>query len=238
MTLMDRARALDSVLRSAVDQDRLMLEIGRIDERTAVIDSAAEELERSAVAVAELRRARHDLSDISGRFPRVREELEDAASEVTANPLLGAGDEFHEVVQRTVDETRRTSQSLTERWRQHLDGMTLPSVDEEFLALLENAGLEVTDLLRDVEGALSRITIRRARPLPAPGDVAALEDAVATLQHAVEALGALVPPEVHDFIVQASGRTGAPLDLLTEDVRVFLSENGLSGRYRIWQGRR
>lgn len=55
---------------------------------------------------------------------------------------------------------------------------------------------------------------------------------------AVEALGSLVPRAVHDFIAKASGCTGAPLDLLTDEVRPFLDEHGLVSRYRIWQGRR
>jgi hypothetical protein len=239
MTLLERARALDSVLRSAVDQDRLRLEIGRIDERAAAIRTAGEELERAGTAAEELRDAGRFLAEeMRKALLRVQQQLEAGRGEVASSPLVGAGDDFHAVVQATTDQAHRTRRALADAWASYLTELSVPSVDEEFLSLLETAGLQVGDLRRDVEGALSRISIRRARPLPVLGDVAALMDAVTTLQGAVEALGSLVPPTVRDFIVQTSGRAGAPLDLLTDDVRVFLDEHDLASRYRIWQGRR
>lgn len=239
MTLMERARALDSVLRSAVDQDRLRLEIGRIDERAASIATAAEELERAASAAEELRHAgRHLTEDMRTPLLRLQQQLEAASLEIAANPLVGAGDDFFKVVQAASDQADRVRRSLGDAWTGYLAELSIPRVDEEFLILLETAGMQVDDLLRDVEGALSRIRIRQERRMPLPGDVASLRAAIATLENAVEALGALVPPAVHDFIVQASGRTGAPLDLFTDDVRTFLEEHGLASSYRIWQGRR
>lgn len=239
MTLMERARALDSVLRSAVDQDRLELEIGKIDERAAAVRTAAEELERAATAAEEVRSAGRPLSEgTRDALHHLRQQLRAAGAEIASSPLIGAGDDFYKVVQAANDLSRRTGRELTEAWASHLAELSIPNVDEEFLALLEAAGMQVGDLLRDVEGALSRISILEARPMPQRGDVGALRDAVAMLQGAVESLGSLVPPAVRDFIVQASGRTGAPLDLLTGDVLDFLEEHGLASRYRIWQGRR
>lgn len=239
MTLMERARALDSVLRSAVDQDRLRLEIGRIDDRAAAFRTAAEELEHAATAAEELRSAGRPLADETRQaLLRVQQQLEPARSEIATSPLIGAGDDFHRVVQAATEQARRTSRALADAWASHVAELSIPSVDEEFLVLIETAGLQVDDLLRDVESARARITVRQGRLMPERGDVETLKDAVATLQSAVEALGSLVPPAVGDFIVQASGRTGASLDLLTEDVRAFLDEHGLTSRYRILQGRR
>lgn len=239
MTLMERARALDSVLRSAVDQDRLRLEIGRIDDRAASIQNAAEDLERAASAAEELRDAdRHLSEETRTDLSRVQQQLEAASLEIAANPLVGAGDDFFKIVRAASDQADRLRRSLEDAWTDYLSDLSIPSVDEDFLILLETAGMQVDDLLRDVEGALSRIRIRRERRMPQPGDVASVREAIATLQKAVEALGALVPPAIHDFIVQASGRTGAPLDLLTDSVRAFLDEHGLASSYRIWQGRR
>jgi septation ring formation regulator EzrA len=239
VTLLERARALDSVLRSAVDQDRLRLEIGRIDDRAAAIRTAAVELERAATAVEELRAAGRPLADETRQaLSRLQQRLESARGEIASTPLVGAGDDLHAVVQAATDQARRTSLALTEAWARHLAELSIPSVDEEFLVLIETAGLQVDDLLRDVESARARITVRQGRRLPERGDVEALQHAIATLQGAVEALGSLVPAVVGDFIVQASSRTGAPLELLTEDVRNFLDEHGLTSRYRISQGRR
>lgn len=239
MTLLERARALDSVLRAAVDQDKMRLDIGRINERTEAVQEAAERLERAVAAAGEIRPRGHRITpEVRSTLGSLREDLDRATAELSSDPVAGAGDNLHKVVQRVSDESRRVSSSLSETWRRHLEETAIPNVDEDFLALLEQAGLDVSQLRLQVESALSRLSIIEARRLPHRGDVTSLEEAVAGLNKAVETLGSMVPPAVREFIVRASSEGGASLDLLTNEVWRFLDETGLAGRYRIRQGRR
>lgn len=239
MTLLERARALDSVLRAAVDQDRTKLDIGRINERTEAVQEAAERLERAATAAGELRPRGHRIKpEVQSTLRSLREDLDRAGAELSSDPVAGADDDLQKLIQRVSDESRRVSSSLSEAWRRHLDETAIVNVDEDFLALLERAGLDVSQLRLQVESALSRLSIIEARRLPHRGDVTSLQEAVAGLNDAIDTLGSMVPPAVREFIIQASGEGGASLDLLTDEVRRFLDETDLASRYRIRQGAR
>lgn len=240
MTLLQQAQALSSVLSAAVDQDKMRLDIGRMADRAKAVHGAAETLEKVAVAAGELAPTGSSALPPETRsgLESLREGLEAAQEDLASDPLAGARDDFQKLAQRVSDEARRVSASTSEAWRRYRETLSIPNVDEDFIATLERAGVDVADTSLQVQSALSRLAIREARTLPLQGDVATLQTVVADLAGALETLGSLVPPAAREFIVSASRETGASLDLLTDDVRRFLEDTGLTERYRIRQGRR
>lgn len=234
MTLLTRIRGLDSSLRGAVEEEDLSLKIGRITERIAELNAAAEELERAAVASEELRSAgQHLPPETRKRIATLHAELGRAHGQLASTPLVAAEDGFYQTLQAIAGLAKDLVRSLGELWRNYQNGMSIPTVDEEFLKVLEQAGFDVAHVTNMVERGLAGLSICRSMRLPRQGDVAAFSHVVSQLRSAVEALGSMLPPAVRKFVIQAATSEGAPLDLLTEEVRTFLHQNGLAGRYRI-----
>jgi hypothetical protein len=239
MSLAARASGLQSLLRAAADQERLALDLGRMLDMVSVLEESAVELEACRVAAEELRSAGAPVATplFLNKVEDVAIALERSREQLAAAPLHAAQDEFQRVVQRTRSLARDMSSSLSEAWQQYRDGLPRPPVDEDFLRLLERAGVDVGRVSEAVESALARLFLLSTRTLPRSGDVAALDKALADLAWAMEEVGRLVPGEVRDFVVQASSAAGAGLDLLTDAVLEYLRAAGLATRYRIRQGR-
>lgn len=238
MSLTARASTLQSLLRAAADQERLALDLGRMLDMVSALEESAVELGASRVAAAELRGAGAPVaSAVLDKAEDLVGALERSRGQLAAAPLHAAQDEFQRVVQRTRLLARDVSSSLSEAWQQYRDGLPRPPVDEDFLRLLERAGVDVERVAETVESALAQLFLLSTRTLPRRGDVATLHKALADLAWAMEEVGRLVPGEVRDFVVQASSAAGAGLDLLTDVVLEYLRAAGLSTRYRIRQGR-
>ncbi len=238
MTLVARASRLQSLLRAAADQERLALDLGRMLDMIASLQASAVELEASRVAATELRQAGAPIPPgVLDKAAEISVLLVQSRQKVAASPLSAADDEFQRVVQRTRLLARDVSSSLSEVWQRYRDLADRPPVDEDFLRLLERAGVDVDRVSETVESALARLLLLSTRSLPRTGDVATLQKAFADLRWATEEVGRLVPGEVRDFVVQASSPAGAGLDLLTDDVLAYLRKAGLLNRYRIRQGR-
>ncbi|GAB3333769.1 hypothetical protein RMN56_06050 [Micromonospora halotolerans] len=237
MTLVERVRNLDFTLRAAVDEDQLRLKIGRLTDRARVVEDAADILERARIASEELRIVERKLpAGIRAVLVALHADLSNAREAISGAPLVGADDNFNKAVRKATDVATSASAALVDVWRSYRAGVEIPKVDEDFLHVLDRAGLDVAYLWATVENALARLSILAQLSLPRAGDVAALSQAVTSLQSAVEELGGLVPSGVRDFIVAASGTAGAPLHLLTDEVREFLTNTDLAARYRIRQG--
>ncbi len=238
MSLAARASTLQSLLRAAADQERLALDLGRMLDMVSVLEESAVVLEASRVAAAELRTAGVPVATaVSDKVEDLVIALERSREQLAVAPLHAAQDEFQRVVQRTRSLARDVSSSLSQAWQQYRDGLPRPPVDEDFLRLLERAGVDVERVSEAVESALAQLLVLSTRTLPRSGDVATLDKALADLAWAMEEVGRLVPGEVRDFVVQASSAGGAGLELLTDAVLGYLRAAGLATRYRIRQGR-
>lgn len=238
MSLAARASTLQTLLRAAADQERLALDLGRMLDMVSDLEESAVILEASRVAAAELRSAGAPVATaVLDKMEDLVVALERARGQIAAAPLDAAQDDFQRVVQRTRSLARDVSSSLSEAWQQYRDGLPRPPVDEDFLRLLERAGVDVERVSEAVESALARLLLLSSRTLPRGGDVATLDKALADLAWAMEEVGRLVPAEVRDFVVQASSAGGASLELLTDAVLEYLRTAGLATRYRIRQGR-
>ncbi|MFG1828653.1 hypothetical protein [Micromonospora chersina] len=237
MTLVERARNLDFALRAAADEDQLRLKIGRLTDRARVVEEAADILERARIASEELRIVERKLpAGVRAILVALHADLSQAREAISGAPLVGADDSFNKTVRKATDVSASVTTAVADVWRSYREGVEIPQVDEDFLHVLDRAGLDVADLWATVENALARLGILAQLRLPRAGDVAALSQAVTSLHGAVEELGALVPSGVRDFIVAASGTAGAPLHLLSDDVLEFLTNTHLAARYRIRQG--
>lgn len=238
MTLAARASTLQSLLRAAADQERLALDLGRMLDIVSALEESAVVLAASRVAAAELRTAGAPVATaVLDKVEDLVVALERARQHLAVAPLHAAQDDFQRVVQRTRTLAREVSSALTEAWQQYRDSLPRPPVDEDFLRLLERAGVDVERVSEAVESALARLLLLSTRTLPRAGDVATLVKALADLAWAMEEVGRLVPEEVRDFVVQASSAGGAGLELLTDPVLEYLRAAGLVTRYRIRQGR-
>lgn len=234
MTLLTRIRGLGNSLRAAMEEEDLSLKIGRIADRATELDTAADELERIAVAFVELRSAGQRMPpEMRGRIAALHAELTHTRDELTRVPLAGADDGFHQTLQATVGLAKDLSRALSELWRNYQKSVNIPTVDEDFLKVLEQAGFDVEHVTDMVERGLAGLNTCRNTRLPRRGDVAVFSHAVSQLQGAVEAMGSMLPPAVRKFVIQAATPEGALLDLLTEEVQTFLHQLGLAGRYRI-----
>lgn len=237
MTLIERVRNLDFALRAAVDEDQLRLKIGRLADRARVVEEAADILERARIASEELRIVEGQLpAGVRAGLVALHADLSKAREAISGAPLVGADDNFNKAVRKATEVATSATAAVADVWRSYRAGVEIPKVDEDFLHVLDRAGLDVADLWATVENALARLSILAQLSIPRTGDVTALAQAVTSLQRAVEELGALVPSGVRDFIVAASGTAGAPLHLLSDEVRDFLTTTGLAARYRIRQG--
>lgn len=238
MSLLGRASSLQSLLRAAADQERLALDLGRMLDMVSALEESAVELGASRVAAAELRSAGALVpSAVLDKAEELVGALERSREQVATAPLYAAQDDFQRVVQRTRLMSRDVSSSLSEAWQRYRDALPRPPVDQDFLRLLERAGVDVERVSETVESALAHLLLLSTRTLPRGGDVATLNKALADLAWAMEEVGRLVPNEVRDFVVQASSPVGASLGLLTDVVLQYLRQAGLSTRYRIRQGR-
>jgi hypothetical protein len=237
VTLVDRVQRAQSSLRVAIDDDQLRLVIGKLSDRASRIETSAETLEVAAVAAKELRSARQTLPlDVLHGLATLRSDIQVSREAIAKTSLFASGDDFYRMVLRISEDEKRVTNALTEQWRRYRAEVKIPQVDQDFLGLLEQAGLDVAGLSSTVESALAKISFLNSRALPRVGDVASLLGAVSDLEGAVEKLASLVQPAVGEFIVQASGAAGAGLDLFTDEIREFLIATGLTPRYRIRQG--
>lgn len=238
MSLAARASTLQSLLRAAADQERLALDLGRMLDMVSALEESAAILGASRVGAAELRSAGAPVpSAVLDKADELVEALERSREQLAAAPLYAAQDDFQRAVQRTRLLARDVSSSLSEAWQHYRDGLPRPPVDEDFLRLLERAGVDIERVSETVESALAQLFLLSTRTLPRSGDVATLNKALADLAWAMQEVGRLVPGEVRDFVVQASSAGGAGVDLLTDVVLEYLRAAGLSARYRIRQGR-
>ena len=238
MTLAARASTLQSLLRAAADQERLALDLGRMLDLAAALEESAVSLDAGRVAAAELRSAGSPVPPaVIDKAQEAVVALERAREQLAVAPLYAAQDDFQRVVQRARLLARDTTSALSEVWQRYRDSLPRPPVDQDFLRLLERAGVDVDSVTEVVEAALSQLFLLSTRTLPRAGDVATLQKALSDLEGAMQEVGQLVPAEVREFVVQASSPVGASLDLLTDAVLEYLRQGGLVARYRIRQGR-
>jgi hypothetical protein len=234
VTIVSRVEALERILDAVRDEERLNEKIGKANDQAELLRQAGEALASVGIAVHELSQAERLLpAAASQRARSISDELTQARTYLRENTLAPVETDFSLLVENCRDFKQEITAWVQLTWSEVRASLDMPAVDEELLNQLDRAGLDVEDLRGPVESAQGDLLLLESRHLPVKGDIARLMAAAAKRRGVVDRLQQLLSPAVARFIVAASKPPGAPLALLTEEVRAFLNHHDIESRYHI-----
>lgn len=160
--------------------------------------------------------------------------VDEARSQYRADPVWVLGNWYRPASDALQAVCRDTEAELRNAWRRYVAGR-IPSVNADLLDVLQ----QVPAFRHPVEVIRQRLRELRDQQEQLPPSAAALE----AVDRRVGEIGAAwrkltsdeVPPAVVDFLRQA-GVGGAPLSLLTDEVRDWLVSRRIDGSFRIRLG--
>jgi hypothetical protein len=225
-TITERVQALHARLRAHVEHANASQKATKFTERAGDLRELRERLDHALATVAVLKAASAQLIDAE-----VAPVLRAVSDKLSAAPLsLNEGREFATFRKRLGELTSAVEEAVDKAIRQIEEGS--PTVDEAFLKQVETVP-SYDALVRDIRtkrDEFRMITLRGA-------STAAIQLFLgrrAALRVAVDALEPdEFPPPVIEFFKAARRVTGAPLHLLTDDVRAWLTQRNLLQKLRV-----
>ncbi len=235
MNLLEQAQ---QVRRRMEDVERL-----RTDERLrGRISEAATRLQEATGSSARIAAAARELASVGTPFesPKIesamkkvaeqRELVRQSLTQVDRNP-------FPNMLTQVENLLEEAERQLREQWQGFVtEHAQIGSIGEEVLASLEQLGGDLAAPCARVRRHQTALRRLKGKSLPQQGDAQRLRDAVQDLRQAQKDLWSSdLSQAILLFLSRSTGRNGAPLDMLTDEVREWLAAHDLIGRFRVNQ---
>lgn len=234
----ERVQALHARLRAHVDHADAAQKATKFIERVGSVKEVRERLERALATVAVLKAASAQLTAAEvapvQKLPspdKATEALRVVSDKLDAAPLsLNEGRDFVTFRKRFDDCTSAVEEAVAKAISQIEQGS--PTVDETFLKQVETVP-SYDALVREIRTKrddFKTVTLRDA----SASTIQVFLERRAALRTAVDALAPdEFPPAVIEFFKAARRVNGAPLQLLTDDVRAWLTQRDLLKKIRV-----
>lgn len=237
-TITERVQVLHARLRAHVEHADASQRATKFTERVGAVNGLLERLDRALATIAVLEAASAQLTAAEiapvRKLPsgdKATEALRAVSDKLSTAPLsLNEGREFATFRKRFEDCTSGVVEAVDKAISQIEQGS--PTVDETFLKQVETVP-SYDALVRDIRtkrDEFKAVTLRGA----STGTIQVFLERRAALRIAVDALAPdEFPPAVIEFFKAARRVTGAPLQLLTDDVRAWLTQRDLLKKVRV-----
>jgi hypothetical protein len=238
MMILERLEQIAGRAQLARDDGSLRQDLGKIERIGERVTSLVRSLEKITTAYGEL--VQVDAPDCSVALSGLQSMFENLALMATqsrAHQLFGATTDFAGRLGVEEKRAKAVEETLADVWASYSNEQQRSAVDRELLEVLSRSGLAVDTLLENYDRASFGLEMLEAKTLPGDGDVARLQTHITALSSVAEGLSRVVPDALATFFRQADSPEGAPLSALTPEVRAFLDEHDVAGRYSI-RGRR
>lgn len=226
-TLQERARSATSIARRVTETEGQQLLAGSTEELAKALHDEAGRIRETMGALTEL-----DQADALSDLPDTAKVAIDAARALLAEQTtehLNRAREAHRYLRSRVEGVRATAASS---WTAHREANPRPSIDETYLTQLARAGFDVAGIESVVATSEGRLELLGNRVIPQAGERAEWDRHVALLRDASRDIAELAPPALRAFLSAAVGG-GAPMELLTPEVLLFLNDRGLAASFKV-----
>jgi hypothetical protein len=237
-TIAERVQALHARLRVHVEHADAAQKATKFTERVEAVRELRERLDRALAIVEVLEAAAAQLTaaEIAPvRKPpsadKVTETLRAVSDKLKTAPLsLNEGRDFATFRKRFEDRTSSMEDAVSKSIGQIEQGS--PTVDEAFLRQVETVA-SYDLLVRDIRTKRDEFRMATLRGA-STSTIQIFLERRAALRAAVDSLAPdEFPPAVIEFFKAARRATGAPLQLLTDDVRAWLTQRDLLTKVRV-----
>lgn len=234
--LADDIEVLTARIEKLRSDEAIASEAKHFETRAAQIEQLANDL-RSATKIVELFRNNRVNSSVPSpptgliSFAESMKRLLENDRASVVSDTGGFGQKFKTPLEKYTDRAKST---VTSAWEKHVDKST-PNVNEDMLSVL----IKVKGFADSVSTVRKRFTeyrVHRTRTPTCADDICSFDRALEELRKALGSLGSDdLPEEVVNFMRRA-GLQGVPLDELSEEIRSWLFEHELLGRFVIKTG--
>lgn len=227
----DECRKLREQLEEVAKAEEREITVTQLETRC----SDLRELRGSVVATTDSLKAIASRCEIAGNLDSSKciERVQKIRESLRIDPQsLTKGTDFSNMRKAFLKFVEVGNAAAVETWEQYMPSVR-PTVDMNQVAQAEEqeAFKSKTLQLR----SMAKIAEQTGKRPPAtPGDLLALEGAWEEIRRLIDELPNVSDdPVVQEFLKAANSRTGASIELLTEEVRMWLQENKVSDKYRI-----
>ncbi len=237
MTLLERTTSLKDRCLSLQNLNSRIDEATILSTRLAELDRMAANLPACLATVRLLRSVGIVFDEVPDALRRALSALAKIQSRFAQNRTAAAltrGQDWKQLLQELPATIRALEEGTTHAWKQYVERIfagEAPAVIESRLARTDRN----QDALRRYRQAYDGFSRSRAAPPKGMDDVEAIRKAAENLASIAKDFDFDVPDAVKRFL-DALPQGGAPLSLLTDEVRAWITGQGQTNRYRVVAG--